>query len=99
MSPVITAFNDGMKTKLLPAPSLPVTGPVTGNCWPSRVRKGVVNSSGRTGSGPGILFSLLVELISRLARSVPSCSRSDQHDGKRRLEGLRYYLIPNRRKG
>src|SRR6185369_8124029 len=56
MSPVTTAFNDGMKTKLFPAPSLPGTGPVTGNCCPSRVRNGVVNSSGSTGSGPGMLL-------------------------------------------
>src|SRR2546426_12355642 len=32
------------------------------------------------------IISLLVELISRLARPVPNCSRSDQHAGKRRLQ-------------
>ena len=45
----------GMKTKLLPGPS-PCTPPVTGKCSPSSVSTGVESSSGRTGSGPGMLL-------------------------------------------
>ena len=56
MSPVTTAFSEGTHTKLLPGPSAPCTPPVIGNSSPSSVSTGAVSSSGRTGSGPGILL-------------------------------------------
>ena len=90
MSPVMTAFSDGTHTKLLPGPSAPCTPPVIGNSSPSSVSTGAVSSSGRTGSGPGILLPYVgdPEFLTRRPAGLRGVDRRRQRDDLRLRERL-----------